>query len=91
MNNTISNFPRISGDFNRGYTKAIKDIIEVFNYVNDDLKFHKMRMNYSWAMKILDCCLNNREKLRDDLNGFVRIEKSENGKRDIVRYYIPNR
>lgn len=47
-------------------------------------------MNYNWAIKILECCLDNREKLRDDWNGFIRTEKSENGKRDIVKYYKPN-
>ena len=40
MNNTISGFDRLSGDYIRGYTKAIKDIIEVFDYVNDDLYYY---------------------------------------------------
>lgn len=87
MNHTISGLPKLSGDFNKGYTKAIQDMIEVFNYVNRDLQFNNMRMNYKWAEKILKCCLENREKLRDDWNGFVRTEKSESGKRDIVKWY----
>lgn len=87
MNNTISGFTRLSGDYNKGYTKAIQDMIEVFGYMNADLKGHNMRMNYAWAEKILKCCLENREKLRDDWNGFIRTEKSDNGKRDIVRWY----
>lgn len=87
MNNTISGLPKLSGDFNKGYTKAIQDMIEVFNYMNNDLTAHNMRMNYKWAEKVLKCCLENREKLRDDWNGFVRTEKSESGKRDIVRWY----
>lgn len=91
MNNTISGFPRLSGDYNRGYSKAIQDIIEVFDYMNDDLKAHNMRMNYNWAEKILKCCLENREKIRDDRNGFIRTERSENGKRDIVKWYEPPR
>ena len=78
---------KLSGDFNRGYTKAIKDIIDVFLCVNNDLKSHNMRMNYKWVEKILKCCLENREKLRDGWNGFIRTEKSESGKRDIVRWY----
>lgn len=32
---------KLSGDFIRGYTKAIQDISEMFNYVNNDLKCHK--------------------------------------------------
>lgn len=87
MNNTLSGWSRLSGDFNKGYTKAIQDIIDVFCYVNGDLKHNRMRMNYKWAEKILKCCLENREKLRDDWNGIIRTEKSESGKRDIVNWY----
>jgi len=87
MNNTNSGFTRLSGEFNRGYTKAIQDIIDVFRYMDADLKCHNMRMNYGWACKILKCCLDNRDKLRENRNGFIRTEKSENGKRDVVRYY----
>ena len=87
MNTTNNGFSRLSGDFNKGYTKAIQDVIEVFAYVNDDLKYNHMRMNYNWAEKILKCCLENREKLRDNWNGFIRTEKSESGKRDIVKWY----
>lgn len=85
----MSGFTKLSSDFNRGYTKAITDIIHVFQYVNHDLRCNKMRMNYNWAEKILTCCLENREKLRDDWPGFIRTEKSESGKRDIVKYYDP--
>ena len=87
MNDTISGLPRLSGEYNKGYTKAIQDIIEVFNYVNMDLKHNHIRMNSSWAEQILKCCLENRMKLRDGQNGFIRTEKSESGKRDIVKWY----
>lgn len=30
----------LSGDFNRGYTKAIMDVVEVLSYIQDDLKSH---------------------------------------------------
>lgn len=87
MNNTLSGLPRLSREYNEGYTKAIKDIIEVFEDVNYDLKIHKTKMNYSWIEKILRCCLENRDKLRDNRNGFIRTEVSEIGKRDIVRWF----
>ena len=80
-------FSRLSGDYNRGYTKAIQDIIEVFQYISSDLTAHNTRMNYKWADKILKCCLENREKLRENRDGFIRTEKSESGKRDIVRWF----
>lgn len=87
MNNTASGFERLSGDFNRGYTKAIQDVIKTFNCVNHDLQVNHMRMNYAWAEKILKCCLENREKLRENRNGFIRTEKSDSGKRDVVKWY----
>ena len=87
MNNTISGLPRLSREYNEGYRKAIQDVAEVFNYVNNDLKANHIRMNYSWAEKILKCCLENRVKLRDDWKGFIRTEKSESGNRDMVRWY----
>ena len=87
MNNTVSGLPRLSGDFNKGYTKAIQDMIEVFKDVNWELTMKHSRMNYKWVEKILKCCLENREKLRDDWNGFIRTEKSDSGKRDIVKWY----
>lgn len=80
---------KLNGEYTRAYTKAIQDIIEVFDYMNDDLMTNNMRMNYQWAQKILKCCLENREKLREDKNGFIRTEKSESGKRDIVKWYSP--
>lgn len=86
-NDAINGFSKLSRDFNQGYTRAIQDIIKVFAYANEDLKYNHMRMNYNWAEKILKCCLENREKLRDNWNGFIRTEKSESGKRDIVRWY----
>ena len=80
---------KLNGAYIRGYTKAIQDIIAVFENLNYDLMAHNMRMNYQWAQKTLKCCLENREKLREDRNGFIRTEKSESGKRDIVKWYSP--
>ena len=90
MNNTTSGFTKLSGEFNRGYSRAITDIIEVCDYMNNDLKANGMRMNYQWVKKILQCCLENRDKLRENCDGFIRTEKSDSGKRDVVRYYKCN-
>lgn len=87
MNNTKSGFPRLSGDYNKGYTKAIQDIINVFDYVNWDLTSCRQRMNYKWAKMILECCLENREKLREYWDGFIRVGNSESGHRDIIEWY----
>lgn len=87
---TKNGFERLSGDFNRGYTKAIQDITKVFKYVNDDLNHHKVRMNYGLVVKILDCFLKNREKFRDDMGistGFIRVIRDEKGKWNCVEYF----
>lgn len=56
---------RLSGDYNRGYTKAILDIMTVTDYVNYDLKLHHKTLNYANINKMLKCCLENREDLRE--------------------------
>ena len=63
---------RLSGDYNRGYTKAIMDIQEVFNYIQEDLKWHKKKLTPKLTSQLLNCCLHNRERLRESVNGFIR-------------------
>ena len=73
-------FERLSGEYNRGYTKAIQDIIEVFEYIEDDLRHHKKRMNYKLANEILNVCLANRELLRERIgDGFIRYNSRLGG------------
>lgn len=80
---------KLNGAYISAYTKAIQDIIEVFDYMNYDLISHNMSMNYQWVQKTLKCCLENREQLRENRNGVIRTEKSKSGKRDIVNWYSP--
>lgn len=64
---------RLSGDFNRGYTKAIQDIIEHVEQSNADLRYHHKRMNEKLIISFLKCFLVNREKFREDWKGwFIR-------------------
>ena len=86
MNNTISGLERISGDFNRGYTKAIQDLIEVFDYIVSDLKHHHKKITEKSAKELLQCCLTNRERLRESTNGFIRY----NGITKSFEFYEPN-
>jgi len=44
----------------------------VFDYVNNDLKCHKKRLNDKLAKELLKCILENRENIREDKNGFIR-------------------
>lgn len=63
---------KLSGNYNRGYTKAIQDIQEVFQYIKSDLDHHHVKLTHKSAEKLLQCCLENREKIRDSWNGFIR-------------------
>jgi 5'-deoxynucleotidase YfbR-like HD superfamily hydrolase len=63
---------RLSGDFNRGYTKALMDLTEVVKYIQDDLHDHHKRLTEKMFLELLSVCLENREKLRDNWGGFIR-------------------
>lgn len=70
---TVTGLPKLSGDFNKGYTKAIQDVIEIFEYIQPDLKHHHKNLNGKLSLMLLKCCLEHREKLRDKWNGFIRF------------------
>ena len=72
QNETKSGLHRLSGDFNRGYTKAIQDMMEIFEYIQSDLAYHHKRLNAKTLKELVKCFLDNREKLRDEWNGFIR-------------------
>lgn len=84
MENTISGLPRLSGDYNRGYTQAIQDIQEIFRYIVPDLKHHHKSLNAKLSSELLQCILENRDKLRDQKfllvknQGFIRWNGSLN-------------
>lgn len=69
---TISGFDKLSRDFNRGYTRAIQDIQEVFTYIQPDLKYHHKNLNGKLSLSLLQCCLKNRERIREKRTGFIR-------------------
>lgn len=78
---------RLSGDYIKGYTKAIMDLQEVFRYIQPDLKYHKLSMTPKRADEILSCCLKNREDLRENRQGFVRYNDKIKG----FEFFIPER
>lgn len=63
---------KLSGDYIRGYTKAIQDITEVFRYIIPDLRHHHMNLNAKNSLRLLQVILENREQVRDNWNGFIR-------------------
>ena len=62
----------LSGDFIRGYTKAIQDIEDVFVYVQKDLTQHKKRFNFKLIIRLLELFLRYRENFRENRDGFIR-------------------
>lgn len=72
----VSGIPVLSGDFNRGYTKAIMDVSEVFSYIQDDLRHHHKNLTAKNASELLKCILQHREQLREQHlsggKGFIR-------------------
>lgn len=72
---------RLSGDYIRGYTKAIQDITEIFEYIQADLKFHHRNMNGKLSIMLLKTILENRKEIRERIEisggdakkeGFIR-------------------
>ena len=70
---------RLSGDYNRGYTRAIQDIIEIFGYIQPDLEHHHKRMNQKLAIQLLNTILKERAKIRVFSGGFIRFNGQLNG------------
>lgn len=78
---------RLSGDYIKGYTKAIQDIIEVFEYIQQDLKHHHKNLNGKISIMLLEAILKHREEIRErkaisgwdyKKEGFIRWNKLKN-------------
>ncbi len=63
---------RLSGDFIRGYTRAIQDVIDIFEYIEPDLKHHRKGMTRKLAIELLKVVLAERESIREQRSGFIR-------------------
>lgn len=68
---------RLSGDFNRGYTKAIRDIEDAFLIVNNDLASRKKKWNFKLIVRLLELFLRYRENFRENRDGFIRWNTKE--------------
>ena len=62
----------LSGEYNRGFTAGIKKVDEVFSYIQNDLADHKKRLTPKLMEELIKCCIDNRERLRESVNGFIR-------------------
>lgn len=64
-------FERLSGDYNRGYTQAIQDIMENYEACENDLKRGNKRLTSKLTKKFLKCFLENKAILREKCGGFI--------------------
>lgn len=77
---------KLSGEYNRGFTQGLLAVQEVFKYIQPDLAHHKKRLTPKLIDELLKCCIDNRENLRESVNGFIRY----NGKTSSFEFYEPN-
>lgn len=56
---------KLNGDFNRGYTTALVNILSFFDEHSDALKANRM-YNQKGVHAVLDFLLKNREELREN-------------------------
>lgn len=68
----MAQFEMISGEFIRGYTRAIQDVQEIFDYVQNDLKYHHKKLNAKLVKELLKVILKNRANIREETDGFIR-------------------
>ena len=70
---------RLSGEFNRGYTQALRDMKESLPNIIADLQHHRKRITPKLMDEYMECCISNREQLRESLGGFIRWNKQLDG------------
>lgn len=85
---TKSGLSKLSGEYNRGYTKALMDFQKILDYIVLDLKSHHKNLTTKLAKKLIQCCIENRGNLRDyeNIDGFIRY----NSKTEEFEYYKPD-
>lgn len=66
-------------EYVQGYTAALMDVVDVFKYIDDDLKHHKRKQNAKTYQAMVNCMLENRAVLRECLDAFVRCNDKVDG------------
>lgn len=67
---------RLDGSFNRGFTAGLQKALEIMQYISDDMRVHKRKLNAKAAIEILQAAINGRETLRENPEAFVRCLSS---------------
>lgn len=63
---------RLSGDYIRGYTKAIRDVEEIVISIHSALKIYKVKWSIKVIKELFECIMEHRAKIREQKNGFIR-------------------
>ena len=72
---------KLSGEFIRGYTKALRDLEGLLNDgLALDLKRHHKTFNVKTAKEYVRAIIKNREVIREYNDAFIRCEYDEKGK-----------
>lgn len=69
---------KLSGDYNKGFTKGIQKVLNGFDGFCSDLKYNNKRLTEKNVKDYLKCCLANRELLRDFDDSFIRWNHIKN-------------
>lgn len=89
----MSEIPKLSGEWNSGYTRAIMDMQSTFEEVIQDLQRNHKRINNNYVRDTLKLCLEHREALRENMwlpkreQSFVRW----NPKKQELEFYTPKK
>lgn len=82
---------KLSGDYIRGYTKALLDLKDIVEYVNNDLSYHHKKWNHKLLNSLLDCCIDNRENLRESQSGLSDSFIRWNTKKEDFEFFERNK
>lgn len=63
---------KLDGNYIRGYTQALVDLLNDLPGVYADCNYHKVKMNQKQMEKYIQKRIENRENLRENLQGFIR-------------------
>lgn len=78
---------KLSGDYIRGYTKALMDIQELLPTVIVDLKRFKRKLDGKHLNDFFKLIIEHRESLREETGGFIRF----NWVKKELEWYEPDR
>ena len=78
---------KLSGDYIRGYTKALQDMEQILPPVMADLKRCHRKLEGKHLHDFFRIVIEHRESLREEWDGFIRF----NNQKKELEWYVPER